>query len=58
MNRNEAPDIDIGALRKWYTHKWYTHMQIPAGYRRQGSAERMTDGEWFTRWPVMDLPSD
>jgi len=32
------------------------HMQIPAGDSRQGSAEKMTDGERNTRWPVMDLP--
>jgi len=31
-------------------------MQIPAGDSRQGSAEKMTDGECCTRWPVMDLP--
>ena len=31
-------------------------MQIPAGESRQGSAEKMTDGERYTRWPVMDLP--
>ena len=34
------------------------HMQIPAGDSRQGSAEKMTDGERYTRWPVMDLPSN
>jgi hypothetical protein len=34
------------------------HMKIPAGDSRQGSAERMTDGGWFTRWPVMDLRND
>jgi hypothetical protein len=33
-------------------------MQIPAGLDRQGSAERMTDGERVTRWPVMDLRAD
>ena len=33
-------------------------MQIPAGDSRQGSAEKMTDGERYTRWPVMDLPHD
>src|SRR5258708_3267712 len=30
-------------------------MQIPAGESRQGSAERLTDGRWYTRWPVKDL---
>ena len=34
------------------------HMQIPAGDNRQGSAEKMTGGERYTRWPVMDLPSN
>jgi hypothetical protein len=31
------------------------HMQIPAGISRQGSAEKLTDGEWITRWPIKDL---
>ena len=31
------------------------HMQIPAGDSRQGSAEKLTDGEWITRWPIKDL---
>ena len=32
------------------------HMQIPAGDSRQGSAEKLTDGECNTRWPIKDLP--
>jgi hypothetical protein len=31
------------------------HMQIPAGDSRQGSAEKLTDGEWLARWPIKDL---
>jgi len=30
-------------------------VQIPAGGSRQGSAERLTNGEWVTRWPVKEL---
>jgi hypothetical protein len=30
----------------------------PCRFCRQGSAERMTDGERVTRWPIMDLQPD
>ena len=37
------------------------HMQIPAGYGRQGSAEKMTDGEWYhpvaRQGPALQLKS-
>jgi hypothetical protein len=36
----------------------YPQMQIPAGWRRQGSAGKMTDGGWFIRWPVKDPRSN
>ena len=37
------------------------HMQIPAGDNRQGSAEKMTDGEWYhpvaRQGPALQLKS-